>query len=175
MIFSPLELEGAFLIEPEPLNDHRGFFARTFCQNEFREHGLSPVVAQCNISYNAKRGTLRGMHYQYPDGEAKLVRCVRGRIWDVIIDLRPDSPTYCRSVGAELSMDNRLMLYIPEHFAHGFLTLDDDVEVFYQMSEFYTSGQGCGVRWNDPVFSIDWPEPVRVISGRDNNYPDYRR
>lgn len=175
MIFSPLELAGAYLIEPEPLQDQRGFFARTFCSREFREHGLSPVVAQCNISYNAKRGTMRGMHYQYPDGEAKLVRCTRGRIWDVIIDLRPDSPTYCRSVGVELSTDNRLMLYIPEHFAHGFLTLEDDVEVFYQMSEFYAPGQSCGVRWNDPVFAIEWPELVRVISERDDSYPDYKR
>ncbi|MFC1639654.1 dTDP-4-dehydrorhamnose 3,5-epimerase [Gemmatimonadota bacterium] len=175
MIFSPLELEGAFLIKPELLQDQRGFFARTFCQREFRMHGLNPVVAQCNISYNAKRGTLRGMHYQHPDGEAKLVRCTWGRIWDVIIDLRPDSPTYCRSFGVELSTDNRLILYVPEHFAHGFLTLEGDVEVSYQMSEFYVPSQGCGVRWDDPAFAIEWPESIQVISERDQVYPDFYR
>ena len=173
MKFNPLGLEGAFLIETEQLQDQRGFFARTFCRHEFCEKGLSSVVAQCNISYNSKRGTLRGMHYQYPDSEVKLVRCTRGRIWDVIIDLRPESSTYCQYAAVELTTDNRMMLYIPERFAHGFLTLEDNVEVFYQMSEFYAPGQSCGVRWNDPVFSIYWPEPVQVISERDNNYPDY--
>lgn len=173
MIFRETSLSGAFEIELEFLRDDRGFFARSFCQKEFKNHGLNPVVAQCNLSFNARRGTLRGMHYQWPNGEAKLVRCTKGKIFDVIIDLRPTSPTYRESIGVELSGENRRMLYVPEGFAHGFLTLEDHSEVFYQMSEFYIPGQDCGVRWNDPAFAIKWPESVEVISERDSSYPDY--
>lgn len=173
VIFRETSLSGAFEIELEFLRDDRGFFARSFCQKEFKNHGLNPVVAQCNLSFNARRGTLRGMHYQWPNGEAKLVRCTKGKIFDVIIDLRPTSPTYRESIGVELSGENRRMLYVPEGFAHGFLTLEDHSEVFYQMSEFYIPGQDCGVRWNDPAFAIKWPESVEVISERDSSYPDY--
>ncbi len=174
MIFTETILKGAFLIEPERLEDERGFFARTWCQREFEQHGLRPRWVQCSISYNKKRGTLRGMHYQAtPHEEIKLVRCSRGAIYDVIIDLRPQSPTFKKHVAAELSAENRKMFYIPEGLAHGFQTLEDDCEVFYQISEFYEASRARGVRWNDLAFGINWPEPVRVISGRDRNYPDF--
>jgi len=174
MIFTETKLSGAYVVDPQFNKDERGFFARSFCRNEFESHGLSPSVAQCNISFNARRGTLRGMHYQWPKGEAKLVRCTRGRIYDVIIDLRPESSTFRKYFGLELTGENRRMLYIPAGFAHGFLTLEDEAEVFYQMSEFYIPEQSRGVRWNDPAFGIDWPGPVQVISDRDNNYPDFK-
>ena len=173
MIFTETCLSGAFVIDLEPYRDSRGFFARSFCQNEFKQHGLSPLVAQCNISFNISKGTLRGMHYQSPQGEAKLVRCTLGSIYDVIIDLRFNSATYGEVFGTELSRKNQLMLYIPSGFAHGFLTLEDETEVFYQMSEFYFPEQARGLRWNDPSFAINWPEPVEVISERDNSYPDF--
>ena len=174
MIFQPTGLTGAYVIAIERLSDERGFFARSFCAREFEDHGLNPSLAQCNISYNRHAGTLRGMHFQAsPFEEAKLVRCTRGAIHDVIIDLRPDSPTFMRHVGVLLTPDERNMLYVPEGFAHGFLTLEEHTEVFYQMSEFYVPGAARGFRWDDPAFAIDWPAPVSVISARDAAYPDF--
>lgn len=175
VIFTETKLKGAFIIEPERLEDGRGFFARTFCQEEFKVHGLNPRVVQCNISFNKKKGTLRGMHYQVaPHKEAKLVRCTRGAIYDVIVDLRPDSPTLKQWVAVELTADNRRMFYIPEGFAHGFLTLEDDTEVFYQMSEFYHPECARAVRWDDPAFGIKWPTAgQRIISAKDRGYPNF--
>ena len=174
MIFQPTGLAGAYVIAIERLSDARGFFARSFCAREFEDHGLNPSLAQCNISYNRHAGTLRGMHFQAsPFEEAKLVRCTRGAIHDVIIDLRPDSPTFMQHVGVQLTPDARNMLYVPEGFAHGFLTLEDHTEVFYQMSEFYVPGAARGFRWDDPAFAIDWPASVSVISERDAAYPDF--
>ncbi len=174
MIFKETRLRGAFIIEPERREDERGFFARSFCQHEFQDHGLNPTVAQCNISFNRRKGTLRGMHYQAkPDLEARLVRCTRGSIYDVIIDLRSDSPTFKEWMGEELTSDNYRLFYVPEGFAHGFLTLEDRTEVFYQMSQFYAPASARGVRWDDPAFGIRWPIPVQVISERDKTYPDF--
>lgn len=174
MIFIETKLKGAFVIEPERMEDDRGFFARTWCRQEFLEHGLNPDLVQCNVSFNKKKGTLRGMHFQAaPNEEAKVVRCTIGAVCDVIIDLRPDSKTFTSWLAVELTAENRKMLFIPEGFAHGFLTLKDNTEVFYQMSEYYAPGYGKGVRWNDSAFSIDWPEEVRIISERDANYPDF--
>ena len=174
MIFTEATLAGAYIIEPERREDERGFFARTWCQREFEAHGLNPSLAQCNISYNKVKGTLRGMHFQAPPyQEVKLIRCTMGAIYDVIIDLRPESPTFVNHFGVTLTPQGRNMLYIPEGFAHGFLTLADDTEVFYQMSEFYAPNYGRGVRWNDPAFGIKWPAEVTVISERDANYPDF--
>jgi dTDP-4-dehydrorhamnose 3,5-epimerase len=165
MKFIETQLKGAFLIEPEPLEDERGFFARTWCRKEFEKHGLDPNWVQCNISYNKRKGTLRGMHYQIaPYAEAKLVRCTMGSIYDVIIDLRPDSKTYRQWFSAELSAENRKMIYIPQGFAHGFQTLLDNTELFYQMSEFYAPEYARAVRWNDPQFKILWPEAEHTIS-----------
>lgn len=173
MIFTEAKLKGAFIIEPERLGDHRGFFARTWCQREFETHGLSPRLAQCNISFNKKKGTLRGMHYQAaPYEEAKLVRCTMGAIYDAIIDLRSESPTFMQHTAVVLTAENRKMLYVPEGFAHGFQTLEDDTEVFYQMSEFYVAEYARGVRWNDPAFGIQWPDAEPIILERDRNYPD---
>ena len=174
MIFTETRLKGAYIIEPEKFEDERGFFARTFCRREFESHGLNPNVVQCNISYNKKKGTLRGMHYQIaPFEEAKLVRCTKGAIYDVIIDLRPTSSTYCQWISEELTEDNYRMLYVPEGFAHGFLTLSEDAEVFYQMSEFYMPEYARGIRWNDPSFNISWPIDVAVISEKDKTLPDF--
>jgi dTDP-4-dehydrorhamnose 3,5-epimerase len=175
MLFTETILKGAYLIEPEKLEDERGFFARSFCVREFEKHGLNPRLVQCNISHNIKKGTLRGMHYQKaPCAEAKLVRCTRGAIYDVIVDLRPDSPGFKMNFGIRLDGSNRKMLYIPEGFAHGFITLEDDSEVFYQMSEFYSPQHAAGFRWNDPFFRIQWPPlEVAVISERDKTYPDF--
>lgn len=174
MIFRETDVPGAYVIDLDRHADERGFFARSWCRRAFREHGLNPRIVQCNISYNEARGTLRGMHYQMPPHEeAKLVRCTRGRIYDVIIDLRRDSPAFTQYVGIELNDRNRTMLYVPEGVAHGFLTLDDDTEVFYQMSAFYAPEAARGVRWNDPAFGIDWPAPVRQIKERDARYPDF--
>jgi dTDP-4-dehydrorhamnose 3,5-epimerase len=168
MIFTETKLKGAFLIDLEPRYDHRGFFARTFCANEFEAHGLKSAIAQCNLSYNTQKGTLRGMHYQIPPvSETKVVSCIRGAIYDVIIDLRPDSPTYQSHIAVELTAENRRALYIPEMFAHGFQTLTDDTEVLYQMGEFYTPGYDRGIRYDDPAFNIAWQLPVTVISDRD--------
>ncbi len=174
MIFSDTALAGAYIIEPERRADARGFFARTWCRNEFEAHGLDARLVQCSISFNSKKGTLRGMHYQTaPHEEAKLVRCTMGAIYDVIIDLRPGSPTFKRHIGVELSAENRTMLYVPAGFAHGFQTLVDNTEVFYQMSEFYAPEHSAGVRWNDPAFGIVWPPDERTIVERDQNYPDF--
>ncbi len=174
MIFTGLQLQGAFTIDPEALEDERGFFARTWCHREFEAHGLNPRLVQCSISFNKKRGTLRGMHYQVkPYQEAKLVRCCRGAIYDVIIDLRPDSLTFKRWQAFELTADSRRMLYVPEGFAHGFQTLEDKTEVFYQMSEFYAPECARGLRWNDPAFGIRWPSGDLIISERDRSYPDF--
>jgi dTDP-4-dehydrorhamnose 3,5-epimerase len=175
MIFIETKLRGAYIVEPEKLEDERGFFARTWCRREFSEHGLNPGLAQCSISFNSKRGTVRGMHYQLPPHEeAKLVRCTRGAIYDVIIDLRPQSPTFKQWFAAELTENNRRMLYIPEAFAHGFQTLADDSEVAYYISEFYAPECASGVRWNDLAFGIRWPIDARIISQKDQSYPDFR-
>jgi len=174
MLFTETELKGAFLIEPERREDFRGFFARTWCEKEAAAHTINPRVVQCNVSFNHRKGTLRGMHYQKsPFEEAKLVRCTMGAIHDVIIDLRQDSPTFKRHVGAVLTADNRRMLYIPEGFAHGFQTLEDNTEVFYQMSQFYSPEHTAGVRWNDPTFGIQWPIPEPIILERDGSYADF--
>lgn len=175
MIFTETPLRGAYLVELEPRNDERGFFARSWCEREFAERGLNPSLKQCNISFNKKRGTLRGLHYQRtPYQEAKLVRCTRGAIFDVIVDLRPNSPTFKQYFSIELSPDNGKMLYIPEEFAHGFQTLEDNTEIFYQMSTFYVPDAACGLRWNDPAFNIAWPAvDFRIISERDETYPDF--
>ncbi len=174
MIFIETELKGAFIVEPERLEDERGFFARSWCKREFETHGLNPSLVQCNISFNRKKGTLRGMHYQVaPHEEAKLVRCTAGGIYDVIIDLRPGSPTFTHWISIELTEENRKMVFIPEGCAHGSLTLQDNSEVFYQMSEFYSPDCAKGVRWNDPVFGIQWPISVTVISEKDKHYLEF--
>jgi len=174
MRFSPTKLSGVSLVDLERHEDERGFFARSWCQSEFEQRGLNPRLVQCNVSFNRKRGTLRGMHYQVaPHAEAKLVRCTRGAIYDVAVDLRPDSPTYRQWVGVELTAENGRALYIAEGFAHGFQTLADDSEVFYQMSEFFHPEYARGVRWDDPAFKIAWPENERCLSARDLAYPDY--
>ncbi|MBD2771251.1 dTDP-4-dehydrorhamnose 3,5-epimerase [Iningainema tapete] len=168
MLFTETSLQGAFLIDLEPRQDIRGFFARTFCQQEFLAHGLKPTVAQCNVAFNYKKGTLRGMHYQVASAtEVKLVRCTQGAIYDVIIDLRAESPTYKLHIGVELTAQNRRALYVPEMFAHGYQTLTDEAEVVYQMSEFYAPEQGRGLRYDDPAFAIEWPLPVSEISEKD--------
>ena len=175
MKFTALDLPGTFLVDLEPITDNRGHFARTFCHDEFREHGLDPMVAQCNVSWNHRKGTLRGMHYQSdPHGEAKLVRCTRGAIFDVLIDLRPESTAYCTWTAHELTADGPHMLFAPTGVAHGFLTLADATEVHYQMSAPYVQDAASGVRWDDPAFAIDWPAAIEVISERDAGYPDFR-
>jgi len=175
MNFCETKIRGAFEIHPEFLNDERGFFARTWCKREFEAQGLTSQLAQCNISYNKIKGTLRGMHYQEaPHAEEKLVRCTRGAIYDVVVDLRPDSPTFKEWAGVVLDPEKRNMLFVPTGCAHGFLTLEDEAEVLYQMSEFYNAGASRGVRWDDPAFQIAWPESVRVISERDRTYPDFK-
>jgi dTDP-4-dehydrorhamnose 3,5-epimerase len=175
MIFTETKLSGAYVIDLEPIRDPRGFFARAWCEDEFREHGLEAHVAQSNVSFNERKGTLRGMHFQRsPHEEAKFVRCTRGSMLDVIIDLRPDSPTFTRWMGVELTADNRRSLYVPRGFAHGFQTLEDDTEVFYMTSHSYAPGAEGGVRWDDPAFGIAWPlgEPS-VISDKDASWPDF--
>ncbi|MGH7751606.1 MAG: dTDP-4-dehydrorhamnose 3,5-epimerase, partial [Gemmatimonadales bacterium] len=174
MILTPTPLAGAFVIEPEPLSDARGLFARTWCHRELEARGLETRIAQCSTSFNTRKGTLRGMHYQAaPFAETKLVRCTRGSIHDAIIDLRPDSPTFTRSFTAVLTADNRKAMYVPAGFAHGFQTLEDDTEVFYQISQFYSAEHSRGVRWNDPAFQISWPTNDPTISERDRSYPDF--
>jgi dTDP-4-dehydrorhamnose 3,5-epimerase len=175
MIFTETKLKGAFIIELELRKDERGFFARTWCRKEFEAHGLVRQMVQANVSFNRKKGTLRGMHYQVaPYEEAKLVRCTRGAIYDVGIDLRPDSPTYKQWVGVELTSENYQMIYVPENFAHGFITLEDNTEVTYQVSEFYSPGSERGICYNDPAFGIKWPIQVEVISEKDKTWQDYR-
>jgi dTDP-4-dehydrorhamnose 3,5-epimerase len=176
MIFTETKLKGTFLIDLERREDDRGFFARTYCQREFEEHGLEPAVAQCNVSYNPKLGTLRGMHFQVPPaGEAKLVRCTRGRVLDVVADLREGSPTYLQHVAVELTADNRRAIYIPPMHAHGYLTLTDDTEVTYQVSEFYTPNCERGLHYADPALGIDWPIAVEVISDKDAQWPPFAK
>jgi dTDP-4-dehydrorhamnose 3,5-epimerase len=174
MTFHETKLQGVFEIRIEPLRDERGFFARSWCQTEFKAHGLNPALVQCNISFNGRKGTLRGMHYQLaPYAEAKLIRCTRGAIYDVIIDLRRESPTFKQWVSVVLTAEKRNMAYVPEDCAHGFLTLEDDTEVLYQMSQFFSAESARGVRWDDPAFRIAWPHEIAVISERDKNYPDF--
>jgi dTDP-4-dehydrorhamnose 3,5-epimerase len=176
MIFTETILGGAVLIDIEKHEDERGFFARAWCRSEFEAQGLNPSLAQCNISFNPHKGTLRGLHFQVkPHEEAKLVRCTMGSLFDAIVDLRPDSPTYKKHLGVVLTAENRRMLYVPEGFAHGFLTLEDATEVFYQISEFYSPESQRGVRWNDRAFAIAWPAEPRFISERDRSYPDFDR
>lgn len=174
MKFTPAELRGVYLVDIEPIADERGFFARSWCSDEFAAHELAAELTQCNISFNLRKSTLRGMHYQVsPHGEAKLVRCTMGSIHDVVVDLRPESPSYLRHFGVELSASNRRALFIPEGLAHGFQTLADDSEVFYQMSRSYVAGAARGVRWDDPAFAIHWPDGDRIISERDRQWPDF--
>ena len=174
MNFIEMSLKGAFLIDPERIEDSRGFFARTWCQRDFERHGISFQPVQCNMSHNKYKGILRGMHYQTaPHEEAKLVWCIRGAIHDVIIDLRPLSPTFMQHLSVVLSEENRRILFIPEGFANGFQTLQNESDVFYQMSEFYTPEFAKGVRWNDPAFGIQWPTDERLISDRDQSFPDF--
>ena len=174
MIFHKTSLEGAWIVDIERFEDERGFFARTFCQREFAEHGMNSRIAQCNVSYNQNKGTFRGMHLQIgPFQEAKVVQCTRGAIYDVMVDVRPDSPTYGKHQGFVLSSEEHRMIYIPEGFAHGFLTLEDNTEIFYQMSEFFAPDYARGFRWDDPSFGITLPAEVKVISGRDATYPDF--
>ena len=173
--FTPTDLPDAFIIDPEPIEDARGFFARIWDEQQFAEHGLETRIAQCNVSYNKHKGTLRGMHLQRPPyEEVKLIRCVQGSLFDVIIDIRPESSSYKRWTGVELSAHNRRMLYVPRGFAHGFQTLVDDTETFYMVSEFYVPAAEEGLRWNDPVFEIHWPlgEPSE-ISDKDRSWPDF--
>lgn len=174
MIFEETLLAGAYIIDINRLEDNRGFFARTYCKKEFSEHNLLTEFPQCNVSFNRAKGTLRGMHYQAaPFEEGKLVRCTQGKILDVIVDLRPDSPTYCKWISVELSAENRRALYIPGGFAHGFQTLQDNSEVFYQMTATYEPTAARGVRWNDPAFDIEWPITPPVLSVKDEAYPNY--
>jgi dTDP-4-dehydrorhamnose 3,5-epimerase len=174
MIFTETKLKGVFTVDIERLEDERGFFGRTWCRREFEVHGLDPGLVQCSISFNLKAGTLRGMHYQAPPFEEdKLIRCTRGGVYDVIVDIRPDSPTFGQHESFLLTSENRRMLFVPKSFAHGFMTLEDETEVFYQMSEFYYPEHSRGFRWNDPRFNIDWPREINVISARDRNYPDF--
>ena len=172
MNFIPTKLEGAWIILPQPHKDNRGLFARTFCAEEFGARDLADRFVQCNTSWNAVKGTLRGLHYQLPpSSEVKLVRCTAGALLDVIVDLRPDSPTYLQSIAVELTATNRLALYIPQMFAHGFQTLEDGTEIFYQMSEFYAPKLGRGLRYNDPKLGINWPLSIASISEQDLDWP----
>ncbi len=175
MIFQETKLKGAFLVELDKREDERGFFARAWCTNEFAAHGLTSHIVQVNTSYNKKKGTLRGMHFQVPPSpEAKFIRCLRGSIHDVIIDLRASSATYRQWIGVELSADNRRALYVPEHFAHGFITLEDHTEVLYMVSEFYSPDCERGMRYDDPAFGVAWPVKIDVISKKDESWPAFQ-
>ncbi|MGF1453004.1 MAG: dTDP-4-dehydrorhamnose 3,5-epimerase [Opitutales bacterium] len=174
MLFHELPLLGAYRLELDKKGDERGFFARAFCQREFAEHGLNANLAQANVSFSAQVGTLRGLHYQLPPhAENKIVRCTRGRLWDVLVDIRPDSPTFGQWHGEELTPDNRTILYVPEGFAHGFITLEPDTEIFYLVTAFYAPEHERGIRWNDPKFAIEWPREPAVLSNRDQQHPDF--
>jgi dTDP-4-dehydrorhamnose 3,5-epimerase len=176
MIFTATPLLGAYIIELEKKGDERGFFARAFCENEFRQHNLISHFCQVNNSLSPHKGTLRGLHYQLaPNAETKLVRCIRGALYDVILDLREDSPTFGGSFGAELSADNRRMMYVPKGFAHGFITLDDATEAFYFVDEFYSPEYERGVRYDDPAFKLQWPTAPTVISDKDKTHPNFDR
>ena len=173
MIFLETPLPGAYVIEVEKYEDERGFFARSWCAREFAAKGLDSHLVQCNVSFNKRKGTLRGLHYQiHPHAEVKLVRCTKGSLFDVIVDLRKDSPTFLKWVAIELTAANHRMLYIPKLFAHGFQTLEDDTEIFYQMSEFYEPAASKGLRWNDPKLGINWPDAGRTMSQNDQAYPN---
>lgn len=176
MIFQETKLKGAFIVDLDRNEDERGFFARAFCAREFEEHELCPRMVQANLSYSETKGTLRGMHYQVaPASEPKFIRCVRGAVWDVIIDLRPDSPTYLEHVGVELSADNRRAIYVPDMFAHGNQSLTDGSELLYLMGEYFTPGCARGLRYDDPAFGIEWPLPVSVILEKDRSWPLFDR
>jgi dTDP-4-dehydrorhamnose 3,5-epimerase len=175
VIFTETKLKGAFIIDLDRKTDERGFFARAFCQNEFRDHGLKPVIAQANVASNAKKGTLRGMHFQYPPAaESKLVRCTRGAILDIIVDLRPESPTYLEHISVELNEDNMTALYVPERFAHGYQVLRDNTDTSYQVGEFYTPNTEGGLRHDDPWLGLKWPLPVSVMSAKDQAFRPLR-
>ena len=174
MIFTEAALKGAFVIDPEPASDERGMFARVWCKKEFEMKGLAARWVQSSISVNLRKGTLRGMHYQAaPNEEVKLVRCTAGAIYDVIVDLRPTSPTYGQHVGLRLTAQNHRSLYIPKQFAHGFLTLQDNSEVSYHISEFYAPSSARGIRWDDPQLHIEWPEPIAIVSEKDKMWPQF--
>ncbi len=176
MRFIETELPGAYVVELSPFEDERGFFARTFDAKLFEEHGMNPRIAQANLSYNKRKGTLRGMHMQTePALESKFVRCLTGGIYDVIVDMRPESPTYTKHIGVELTAENRRALFVPEQFAHGFQTLADETNAFYEVGEFYTPGTERGFRHDDPAFGIEWPLPVSTISDKDANWPLFHR
>ena len=176
MIFTETKLVGAYVIDLEKIEDERGFFARSWCEREFTAHGLDSKMVQCNVSFNKRKGTLRGLHYQTaPHNEIKLVRCTKGSLFDVIVDLRRDSPTFLKWFGVELTATNYRMLYIPKRFAHGFQTLEDDTEIFYQMSEFFHPEAARGIRWDDPNVAVAWPSAERTISNRDQEYSDLER
>ena len=171
MIFTETKLRGAYIIDLDRREDARGFFARAFCQHEFEAHGLKPVIAQSNVAFNIKKGTLRGMHFQYPPAaETKLVRCTRGAILDIIVDLRPESPTYRHHVAVELSEYNQRALYVPERFAHGYQVLEDNTETSYQVGEFYAPASESGLLHDDPLLGLEWPLPVAVISDKDKRF-----
>ena len=173
MIFTETRLQGAYLIDLEPIADERGLFARSWCRREFEQHGLKTDLAQCNLSFNHHKGTVRGMHFQLaPHREVKLVRCIRGAIYDVIVDLRSESPTFKSWAGVELNAENRRMFYVPEGFAHGYQTMVENSEVFYLTTQFYQPDAERGCRWNDPAFAIQWPLEVTQISNKDKGYPD---
>jgi dTDP-4-dehydrorhamnose 3,5-epimerase len=175
VIFSETALPGVLVVEPERMEDARGFFARTWCAREFEGRGLDSRLAQCSVSFNKRKGTLRGLHYQIPPGaETKLVRCTRGSLFDVVVDLRPGSPAFTRHVAVVLSAENHRMMYVPAGCAHGFQTLEDDTEIHYQISEFYAPTLQRGVRWDDPLFAIPWPADHRTIIERDRSYPEFR-
>ncbi len=173
MRFTETPLTGAWIVDLDRRDDDRGFFARAFCAREFAEHGITPEVVQSNLSFSARRGTVRGMHFQHPPAaENKFVRCISGAMLDVIVDLRPESPTFLHHLGVELSADNRRGIAVPPRFAHGFMTLTDDVEVLYLVSEYYTPAEEGGLRWDDPALGIEWPGPVTSISDKDASWPD---
>jgi len=175
VLFHETELQGAYLIEPQLIEDSRGFFARVFCRNEFADHLLNPTVAQSNISWNVRKKTLRGIHLQVePHAEVKLVRCTRGAIYDIILDLRHDSTTFGQWIGRELTAENHLMMYVPEGFGHAYQALEDDTEVLYQVSECYAPGFERGIRWNDPAFNIQWPYMDPILSEKDKNHEDWK-
>jgi dTDP-4-dehydrorhamnose 3,5-epimerase len=171
MIFTETKLKGAYVVDLERREDARGFFARAFCQNEFAAHGLKPVIAQANVAFNLKKGTLRGMHFQFPPAaETKVVRCTRGAILDIIVDLRPESPTYLQHISVDLDEDNHRALFVPERFAHGYQALRDNTETSYQVGEFYTPNSESGLMYNDPRLALKWPLPVAVISEKDQKF-----
>lgn len=174
MKFTELELKGAFVVEVDKIQDSRGFFGRLWCENEFADHNLNTNIVQSNVSLSKKKGTLRGMHFQRGShAETKFVRCTRGSVYDVIVDLRPDSPTFKKWCGVELTADNYKMIYVPENFAHGFLTLEDDSEVYYLVTQFYSAQHEAGLRYNDPGIGIEWPNEIAEISEKDNNHPEF--